>query len=316
MTGTVQVDTPPFTITQGNGVGDTSVAVDIGTLPGNGGQVIISFRVVIDDVLPVGVQQIANQGWVSSNELPDVPTDDPDTPEGGDETKTGLKAAPVIQAYKRDTLLVDADGDGAPSPGDTLLYEVNIINTGNQPGLATYLTDFVDINTTLITGTVRTSQGDVTRGNAAGDVSVAVDIGEIPGNGGEVKVSFQVRINDPLPDDVTMVSNQGLIGGENFPIVRTDDPDTSDQGDRTDTQVVAAPELEATKRDVLYEDANGDDLPSPGDTLRYQITLRNQGSQAATNVVFSDTLDPQHHTGGRIGAVQSRHGDAWQHGGG
>src|SRR6185436_5091595 len=56
-------------------------------------------------------------------------------------------------------------------------------------------------------------------------------------------------------------------------------------------QAVVIP-ITATKRDILLIDANGNGLVSPGDTLRYTNVIANIGSVTATNVMFSDPLDP------------------------
>ena len=70
--------------------------MDVGDLPG-GESVQISFQVRINDPLPDDVTVVANQGWISSNELPDLPTDDPDTPEEGDPTETPIDlTCPVV----------------------------------------------------------------------------------------------------------------------------------------------------------------------------------------------------------------------------
>jgi uncharacterized repeat protein (TIGR01451 family) len=269
---------------------DPTVGVEIGTLPGGGASVEISFKVTIADSLPAGVSAVANQGLVESNELPPEPTDDPDTLPDDDPTVTPVTAAPVIEAFKQDLLFTDADSDGVPSPGDTLLYEVTIVNSGNQAGVAAFLIDNLDANLTLVVGSVQTSQGSVTSGNTAGDTNVSVDVGTIPA-GGEVTISFKVEIDDPLPAGVTQVSNQGLVSGENFPTEPTDDPDTDPDDDPTDTPVTAAPVLEAEKRDTLFTDADNDGVPSPGDTLLYQVTIVNSGNAAATGVWFTDTMD-------------------------
>lgn len=50
--------------------------------------------------------------------------------------------------------------------------------------------------------------------------------------------------------------------------------------------------LSATKVDALLNDANGDGAASPGDTLRYTVTITNSGDMDATGVVFTDTIDP------------------------
>src|SRR5206468_1980478 len=59
------VTTTGGTVTSGNTVGDTSVGVDVGTLPGGGASTTISFRMTINTPLPAGVTQVSNQGTVS-----------------------------------------------------------------------------------------------------------------------------------------------------------------------------------------------------------------------------------------------------------
>src|SRR5262245_22087708 len=56
--------------------------------------------------------------------------------------------------------------------------------------------------------------------------------------------------------------------------------------------VEAAPAISATKRDQLFIDANGNGLAGPGDTLKYTVIITNSGTTTATNVIFSDPLDP------------------------
>ena len=70
-------------------------------------------------------------------------------------------------------------------------------------------------------------------------------------------ISYQVRITDTLPAGVTQVSNQGEVSSNELPIEPTDDPDTPTDDDRTETNVIAAPDIEAYKTDSLYTDADG-----------------------------------------------------------
>ena len=147
------------TVMHGNTAGDEQVVIEIGRLPADG-RAEITFRVQIDDPLPAGVSRVANQGIVSSDETPDTPTDDPDTPEDGDETETPIGAEPIIDASKTDSLLVDADGDGRVSLGDTLAYEVILVNRGNEAALDVRFTDLLtDVSLSLVVGSVQTDLG-------------------------------------------------------------------------------------------------------------------------------------------------------------
>jgi uncharacterized repeat protein (TIGR01451 family) len=150
---------------------------------------------------------------------------------------TPVTVEPALEAEKTDTLLVDADGDGEPSAGDTLLYEVVIFNTGNIAATGISFSDTLDPNTALVTGTVQTSLGTVISGNNPGDVEVIVDVGAVPG-GGMVEVSYQATIASPLPAGVSQVANQGFVSGDGLPIEPTDDPDTPEDDDDTQTPIV------------------------------------------------------------------------------
>jgi uncharacterized repeat protein (TIGR01451 family) len=278
------------TVTKGNTAGDTAVGVDVGTLPA-GASATISFRATINDPLPDGVTQVVNQGIVSGGNFPAVPTDDPTTPAPGDPTVTPITLAPRIIASKIDKLFVDADKNGAPSPGDTLLYQITIQNTGNGAAPGMTFSDVPDPNTKLVVGSVQTSQGAVTKGNAAGDTSLNINIGVIPAHGASVTISFLVTINNPLPAGVVRIRNQGVASGDTGPAVPTDNPNTPTPGDPTDTPVTAAPVLTADKAVSLFVDPDTNGVPSPGDTLLYQVIIQNVGNTAATGVIFTDTPD-------------------------
>src|SRR5262249_21367937 len=158
-------------------------------------------------------------------------------------------------------LFVDADNNHAPSPGDTLLYQVTIQNNGNGAATGMTFNDVPDVNTKLVAGSVKTSQGTVTAGNTAGNTSVAVTIGTIPGGGASVTISFLVTINNPIQAGVTRISNQGVASSDNIPAVPTDDPATPEPGDPTDTPITAAPVLTADKAVSLFTDLDKNGVP-------------------------------------------------------
>jgi uncharacterized repeat protein (TIGR01451 family) len=282
------VTTTQGTITGGN-AGTPPVTVDIGTIPA-GGRATVSFRVTINP-LPPGVREIANQGTISTPDQPAIPTDDPDTPASDDPTRTPVGATPLLESPKRDALLTDANGDGAASPGDTLLYTIDIVNRGSAAATGVVFRDTPDTNTRLIAGSVQASRGTVVNGNAAGENQVIVELGTLP-PGERVQISFRVRVIDPTSLDVTRLFNQGIVTGGNIPPTPTDDPDTPEPNDPTATPLILQPQLSATKGATLVGDADGDGAASPGDTLLYTIEIVNQGGAAAAGVVFSDTIDP------------------------
>lgn len=232
------VTTTQGTVTTGNTGGDTSVAVNIGTIT-DGGVVTVTFDVIINNPLPAGVTQITCQGLVTSDTIPTgVPTDDPGQPGPADPTVIPVSASPAISAPKTGVLFVDVNGDGIVNPGDTIKYTIVITNSGNGAATGVVFTNPAPLNTTLVVGSVMTSQGTVTTGNTPGDTSVAVNAGTVNGGGGTVTVMFQVLINNPLPPGVTQITCQGLVTGSNFPNTPTDNPGTVTPNDPTTTPVV------------------------------------------------------------------------------
>ncbi|MCB9436277.1 MAG: DUF11 domain-containing protein [Anaerolineales bacterium] len=288
------VVTSQGTVTTGNTAGDTDVVVDIGTLAGQGGSVTITFQVTINSPIPDGVVQVVNQGVVNSDTQTDLPTDDPDVPGSTDPTSTPLGTIgtePQLGAYKVDSLLVDADANTVPSAGDTLEYTVTLLNIGVVDVTTVVFTDTPGLNTTLVVGSVTTTQGTIVLGNTGGDTSVQVDVGDIPSSFG-VAITFQVTIDNPtVPPDVTSIENQGQITADSITSQNTDDPDTPAVDDPTVTPLGSNPLLLAYKTDALTDDVNGDGDANPEDTLTYTVTILNNGNADATNVDFSDSPD-------------------------
>jgi uncharacterized repeat protein (TIGR01451 family) len=71
-------------VTKGNISGDTSVAVNIGTLAAKGGSATITFNVTVNNLS--GPTQIANQAVVKGTNIPDTTSDDPSTTPPNDPT--------------------------------------------------------------------------------------------------------------------------------------------------------------------------------------------------------------------------------------
>ena len=145
-------------------------------------------------------------------------------------------ADPILSASKVDALLVDVDGDGEAEAGDVLRYSVGIDNSGDTEALAVSFSDVLDANSTLVVGSVTTSQGTIVSGNSAGDTAVFIDIGTI-GVGASVFMSFDALINAGISISVTEISNQGTVSGDNFASLVSDDPDVGGATDPTVTSI-------------------------------------------------------------------------------
>jgi len=205
---------------------------------------------------------------------------------------TAVTGLPFVEPYKTWVLSTDADGNGFPSPGDTLTYTVVIENTGNQNAADAVFSDTPDSNSTLVAGSVTTTLGSVTLGNNPGNTSVLVNLGNLVGGHGTATITFRVTINNPLPAGVTEISNQGFVSGSNFPSDPTDDPTNESYDDPTRTPLTLIPNIKVYKRYELTSEITPlDGIPGPGDTITYFITIINSGNQNAAGVNLSDIPD-------------------------
>jgi uncharacterized repeat protein (TIGR01451 family) len=191
-------------------------------------------------------------------------------------------AAVVLSATKTDSLFIDANGDGLPNAGDTLLYQVVITNTGDDPATGGLFADNPDVDAPLVVGSVQTSQGTIIRGNTPGDTDVYVDTGDILAYS-TMTISFQAEITYTV---ATEVSNQGLISTTEVLPLYTDDPDTPASDDPTITPLVYPTILV----DKILVAADLDDMHP--NFVTFTITVSNIGPTAIDVLPLYDEYDP------------------------
>ncbi len=252
------VTTTAGTIFTGNTAGDTNVLINFGDIPADG-LVTATFDVVIEDPFIGADLFIANQGTVNVGIV--VPgqvsirgnailTDDPDTPDAVDPTITPVVLDPFLTATKIDTLQIDVDDDGVFDVGDTIRYTIQVANAGPGDAIGAVFDDLPDLNTSLIHGSVVTSQGRVTIGNGVDDTVVVVALGLVAA-GDEATVSFDVLIDASASPDTTTVVNQGAVVAENKAAIVTDDPDVPGADDPTVTAVAPPDPVEIPSLGVV-----------------------------------------------------------------
>lgn len=206
------------------------VVCNLGDLSGGGATtVLLTFSVPLSYN---GANPLVNIATASS--------DTPDANPANDSDDHSVDVTPDIEATKSGVLLVDADMSGDLSRQDTLRYTVVINNEGQVAATAVEFTDTPDSNTALVVGSVTTTQGSVTTGNAGADTAIVIDIGQINGQGA-VTVTYDVVVAASFPPGVFTVTNQGEVTSNELPPEPTDDPSTPEDDDPTVLDIFGLP---------------------------------------------------------------------------
>ena len=255
--------------------------------------ITVTFRVVVHD-LPPGLSEICNSAVVSSDETGSVEADGccPIVP----------PPIPVIE--KACALAEDADGSEDVSPGDTLAFSITVRNDGLGAMSNVVLTDtFSHEYVDLILGSIEVALPSVDPpGIAYDDGSGAfsyVPTGA-PGTAdaaitafrltwaamaarSAITVTFRVVVHD-LPPGGSDICNSAAVSSDETGPVEADGC----------CQIVPPPIPVIEKACELAEDADGSEDVSPGDTLSFPITIRNDGFGAMSNVVLADDLPSEY----------------------
>ena len=129
---------------------------------------------------------------------------------------------PDLGVEKRWSLFTDLDGNGIVNPGDTIRYAITLRNLGAAAALDVFLMDSIPADTSVVSGSVYSSQGFVLN-----DDPVAVNVGVVA-PGGFVTVTFLVVIDPGITMDL-VVANQASTTIQGQP-----GPDSDDNGDDSD----------------------------------------------------------------------------------
>ncbi|MBO3761515.1 DUF11 domain-containing protein [Ciceribacter sp. L1K22] len=233
-------------------------------LGGTPQEVTIKYRFA--DPLPDGLQGVTNRL------LDCLPID-------GESCEVDTPTGPLLQQAKE---LVDQSGgaednDAYAEPGETLTYEITVMNLGGSDATGVSIQDqFTPLDAidevTVLDGNTHSydeNTGIVTWTNLT-----------VPSTGTRtIKLRVAIKLKDPLPDDILNVKNEVL----NCVVIpgRTCGPD-----------LPRAPNVKHAK--VLKVEDGGDitGVAEAGETLRYEITARNIGNADAENYVLRDEFTP------------------------
>ncbi|HEY7638570.1 MAG TPA: choice-of-anchor K domain-containing protein [Steroidobacteraceae bacterium] len=317
--GTLNVVTVPAgadaSNTNPSGGVNNSGLVDIRNLSlgGQGSFVVIEYEVKLVAALP-NQSYVQNQAQayvdgveVARSDDPNVGATPPDPLVLGDEdpTRVQITSAPKFRVLKTSTYL------GASTTilraGDRLRYTITVKNIGTENATGVSIRDQIPANTTYVAGST-TLNGTQQNDNAQGltplvdTVLIYAPENTTPGamradatntTTNVATITFDVTVYPDLPDG-TVISNQAFVSAVDFAIVDypSDDPRTPIVNDPTRDVVGNVPLLFATKQAQLLIDNSSPGIVDPGDTLKYTITIYNNGAIPATNVVLADLVPP------------------------
>jgi uncharacterized repeat protein (TIGR01451 family)/fimbrial isopeptide formation D2 family protein len=196
------------------------------------------------------------------------------------EDEVVIPTQPVLSASKAVELFLDRNGDGEASPQDQLRYTVTISNSGNAIANDVVFTDTPDALTTLVSGSITSTQGTIVSGQA-GIPPIEVALGAIV-DGGSATITFLVELVDPFPTGTSTVANQGTVSSDELVDVPTDDPDQPGSEDPTVTRVVQA--------DLYVVKSDNPDPVTAGRTLVYTLDFGNLGPDDGSGVVINDAI--------------------------
>ena len=272
--------------------------------------VTITFQVTVEAGTPDGTV-LSNQGLVDSDQTVPEPTDaDGIDQNGAQPTEVVVGGSPQaagLYVWKLVEWKTDADSSGDITGGDTMTYWVVFYNTGSQALTGVSFADSIPAGLTH-NGTSGNSDG----GSLSITGSQVGLTGMTLGAGDYEYIWFEVTVDGwTAPPATRRYANRGTASSDQTASMPSDgNGDQSDGYQETVFESVVSsgtggPSIDVQKRWVLASDLNGNGLVDSGDTIRYLISITNQGSAAASDVRFEDSIPAYtHYVAGSIAASQ------------
>jgi uncharacterized repeat protein (TIGR01451 family) len=171
-----------------------------------------TFSVQVDANLPPSVQQIANSACAKES--------DGNTACG----QTSTPPAVAVTATLQDSFLSDSVHPGTALPGTLVSYVLVVTNPSTAAAVDLEIPTTLDPYLSLVAGSVTTSAGAITSGNAPGDSLPSVHLASLAA-GDTVTINFNATVAAALPATLQQVSAQSTLRGTNFPSTVSSDPD-------------------------------------------------------------------------------------------
>ena len=220
-----------------------------------------SFAVLVADPLPANTTEVANTACAKS----------PDAQDSCHDVTVPTSGMPALNLTK--TLV-----SGTGVPGDTLVYDLALQNTGNQDAASAALAETVPQGTTFAGGAGGASAPGwacLPDGGAGSSCSFA--LGALAA-GSTVHTRFAVTILSPLPAGITAILNTACAAA----------PGAA-------TSCATLPVTPKASPILSVEKTYSGGPVHPGDDIAFTITVRNTGNQDSTPVTLTDAV-PAHTT--------------------
>ncbi|MCP4284762.1 MAG: DUF11 domain-containing protein, partial [Gammaproteobacteria bacterium] len=185
------------------------------------------------------------------------------------------------------------------SPGDTLHYTLEIINSGLGGLTNLTIVDEVDaLNsparfaagsltlTNVPAGADTTGTDPLGGANGTGLINITnLNIGAAGGGSDTLVVEFEVTLMPVIPSGTVVLNQAGLTSI--IPVaILSDDPNVAGSIDPTETLITSAPQFQVQK--ISTDMTDDPAVLMAGDTLRYTITIKNIGDENAVNTSLQD----------------------------
>ncbi len=164
---------------------------------------------------------------------------------------------------------------------------VSVPATAGAPSVGTDLVDKMPPGWQYVAGSGNPSDPTTITGSLATGYVLTWDANWTINPGGSQTVTFR-GLATASADVSNPNRNVASATGQSLGVTLTADDDAFVDVLR----LVELPQVGATKADSLFIDADGNLVPSPGDTLKYLIVITNSGNGMAAGAVFTDTPDP------------------------
>ena len=192
--------------------------------------------------------------------------DQPDPSTAGDD----LEEAVTIEANSNlVTIKTLGSGDSTPAEGDTVIFEIEIINNSSAQATGVSLIDTLPTGITFVSSS--TSQGSY-------DSNTGLFTAGTIAAGGTARLTLTGTVDIGQGGNTITNTTTAAMG---------DQPDSSTAGDDLEETIDVEADADLVTVKTL---ASGDNTPAEGDTVSFDIEVTNNGSAQATNVSLIDTL--------------------------